>query len=590
MKYKRMKIENFRKFNSGTSDIILEFGKKITVISGINGIGKSSLLALLASTSGTNDKRINGLPFQPEFTELFSIDKHEDYDKYKIYVEFDNRIDNVKKSYYLTKRISFKNDEKFHRGIRLIPRTYPPIDNNKSKYKLTVKQAQDDDKFGSGSKRVPIPTEYVSLSRLVPLGESNVTFSKIRNSNKIIKNGSKDFFKKCYNSVLDDSISDNSAPIFVSKGVGSQKREHLSLNPKNTTEKTLSVGQDNLEALTAAFTDFYALKAELGEKYQGGMLCIDEIDASLHPSAVKKLWTLLKILTDELNLQIILTSHSLVILKEICKNQMTDPENYRLLYFKDNEHPRLSKNTEYEILKADMFDQIAVSGPKIKIYCEDDITKKLFDLLKYCLEKKGSNKKLTEYFKYYDFYTVGVKLGKDHLTKLPKEDDYFRTVLILLDGDAKLKNKVDPNDALHESKEVFEKGLKSNRAACDNIVRLPTFYSPENYIFKILEEVCDKYNEYNNFWSYIDNIPELSNFTVPRLRKKFRLKDKDLTYEDIHDSESWMEDALDFVDKSHLLVYYYKNNSNINELISFENELSRALGALRKTKSRNLFE
>lgn len=582
-----MKLENFRKF---TNNDILKFGKKITVISGINGIGKSSLLAILASTSGTNDKRINGLPFQPEFTELFSIDKNENYDKYKIFVEFDDKIDNPQKSYYLTKRISFKNDLNSGRGIRLIPRTCPPIDNDESKYKLTVKEAQDDDQFGSGSKRVPVPTEYVSLSRLVPLGESNVTFSKIRNSNKIIKNGSKDFFKKCYNSVLDNSISDNSTPIFVSKGVGSQKREHLSLNPKDTTEKTLSVGQDNLEALTAAFTDFYALRAELGEKYQGGILCIDEIDASLHPSAVKKLWTLLKNLTDELNLQIILTSHSLVILKEICKSQMADPENYRLLYFKDNENPRLSENTEYEILKADMFDQITVSGPKIKIYCEDNITKKLFDSLEYCLKKKGSNKKLTDYFNYYDFCTVGVKLGKDHLNKLPKEDDYFRTVLILLDGDAKLKSNVDPNDALHESKEDFEKGRKPKKATCDNIVRLPTFYSPENYIFKVLEEVCDKSNEYNNFWSYIDNIPELSNYTVPRLRKKFRLEDKDLTYKDIHDSETWMKDALYFVDKSHLLIYYYKNNSNINELNSFENELTRALGALRKTKSRNLFE
>lgn len=585
-----MKLENFRKFSYNDINDILEFGKKITVISGINGIGKSSLLALLASTSGTNDKRINGLPFQPEFTELFSIDKNEDYDKYKIFVEFDNKIDNPQKSYYLTKRISFKNDVNSGRGIRLIPRTCPPIDNDRSEYKLTVKEAQDDDEFGSGSKRVPIPTEYVSLSRLVPLGESNVTFSKIRNSNKIIKNGSKDFFKKCYNSVLDNSISDDSTPIFVSKGVGSQKRKHLSLNPKDTTEKTLSVGQDNLEALTAAFTDFYALRAELGDKYQGGILCIDEIDASLHPSAVKKLWTLLKNLTDELNLQIILTSHSLVILKEICKSQMADPENYRLLYFKDNEHPRHSENIQYEILKADMFDQISISGPKIKIYCEDNITKKLFDLLEYCLKKKGSNKKLIDYFNYYDFCTVGVKLGKDHLNQLPKEDDYFRTVLILLDGDAKLKSDVDPNDALHKSKKDFEKGRKSKKVTCDNIVRLPTFYSPENYIFKVLEEVCDKYNEYNNFWSYIDNIPELSNFTVPRLRKKFRLKDKDLTYKDIHDSESWMKDALDFVDKSHLLVYYYKNNSNINELISFENELSRALGALRKTKSRNLFE
>ena len=70
MKYQRMKIEYFRKFQS---QIEFKFGKKITVISGVNGIGKSSLLALMASTSGTTDRRLSGQQFQPEFMDLFNI-------------------------------------------------------------------------------------------------------------------------------------------------------------------------------------------------------------------------------------------------------------------------------------------------------------------------------------------------------------------------------------------------------------------------------------------------------------------------------------------------------------------------------------
>ncbi len=67
MRYKRIKIDQFRNIKN----IEFELGRRITVISGVNGIGKSSLLALLASTSGTTDKRLNNLQFQPEFTDLF---------------------------------------------------------------------------------------------------------------------------------------------------------------------------------------------------------------------------------------------------------------------------------------------------------------------------------------------------------------------------------------------------------------------------------------------------------------------------------------------------------------------------------------
>lgn len=585
MKCTRMKIINFRKFND--NPITLNFGKKITVISGVNGIGKSSLLALLASASGTNNKRINGLQFQPEFTDLFSIDKNENYQDYRIFVEFDKKIHGKDSIYYLTKRISFKNDEKSGRGIRLIPRTCPPIENNSS---ITLKQAEKEDIFGSGAKRVPIPTEYVSLSRLVPLGESKVNFSKIRIDNKIVKEKYTDFFKKCYNSVLEDSISDDSIPTFVNKRVGNGNRKYLSLNVNKTTGMTLSVGQDNLEVLTAAFTDFYALKKELGERYQGGILCIDEIDASLHPSAVKKLWTLLKNLTDELDLQIFLTSHSLTVLKSICRSQEKDYENYRLLYFRDCDHPRLSETKDYEALKADMFDQINFQGPKIKVYCEDENGKSLFDLLKRCMLKNSNNKELLKkYFEYYNLESVGICLGKEHLKKLPKKDEYFKKVLIVLDGDARLKAKFNSSEALTKSRHEFEQGLNESKKTTENIVRLPSYYSPEIYIYKVLEEVCNNYSDYNSFWSYVDSSWKLVNYTTSRLKKEFKIDKKNIKYEDIH-NEKWMAKALEFAEESNLLTYYYDNKSHKDEILSFEKEFMSALEAVRKSKSRSIFE
>ena len=64
MKIQKIDIENFRKFK----DISFDLGKRITVISGINGIGKSSILALMASTVGIKNRRLNGKVFQPNFT------------------------------------------------------------------------------------------------------------------------------------------------------------------------------------------------------------------------------------------------------------------------------------------------------------------------------------------------------------------------------------------------------------------------------------------------------------------------------------------------------------------------------------------
>lgn len=484
MKYQRMRISQFRKFKN---QIDFKFGNKITVISGINGIGKSSLLALMASTSGTKDKRLNGQDFQPEFGDLFKISPTENYLEYRLFIEFDKKIGS-EIQYYLTKRISFKNDERSKRGIRVIPRTYSPLDNENREVKVTVSRASKDAK--NTAKRVPIPTVYVSLSRLVPLGETDVKSVALHSNNKIIQNKYTDFFSKCYNYVLDGSIDKNSPASFITKN----KKKYLALQIKQTTNETLSVGQDNLEEIISAFTDFYALKQELGPKYHGGIVCIDEVDASLHPSAVVKLWKLMQNLSDELDLQIIVTTHSLTILKEICRLQASDEENYKLVYFKDEENPRLSNTTNYKALKADMFDRVYGEPPITKIYCEDENTKAIFSLLCNALEKIKipSNKEvpndidINQIQRLYGSLTpVDILLGKDHLKALPSRDSYFKTVLIILDGDAQLKS-FDPEKALKMSETDFEAENKDKLIqTAGNIVYLPSFYPPEIYIYKM---------------------------------------------------------------------------------------------------------
>lgn len=76
-------IEKFRKFTNKE----IKLGKKINVFSGQNGVGKSNLLSLIATTFGTKDRRATGGNFFPEFSDYFIINENENFKEYKSYLK-----------------------------------------------------------------------------------------------------------------------------------------------------------------------------------------------------------------------------------------------------------------------------------------------------------------------------------------------------------------------------------------------------------------------------------------------------------------------------------------------------------------------
>ena len=64
-------LENFRNFR----DVIIPLGKKITIVSGVNGVGKSNILSLIASGSGISKRSSLGSNFQPEFLDFLILIK-----------------------------------------------------------------------------------------------------------------------------------------------------------------------------------------------------------------------------------------------------------------------------------------------------------------------------------------------------------------------------------------------------------------------------------------------------------------------------------------------------------------------------------
>src|SRR5690606_21021833 len=96
---------------------------------------------------------------------------------------------------------------------------------------------------------------------------------------------------------------------------GSKKKSKI----PNTEHSTLaiSLGQDSLSSIITALASFKKIQREQEEDYIGGVLVIDEVEAGLHPRAQIKLLNLLKTEANNLNLQVIVTSHSLTIVKYI---------------------------------------------------------------------------------------------------------------------------------------------------------------------------------------------------------------------------------------------------------------------------------
>lgn len=577
MKYSKVYIKQFRNLH----DIEFDLGKKLTVISGINGIGKSSILSLLSSSSGTSDKRLStSSKFHPKFNDFFTISANEKISDYFMYVDFNKTITIDNKEYPITKRIGFRDDSNSSRGIRTNPRNSKPIDTVKKDLKSPAMK-----EFNSklrelsitDSKRIPTPTVYLSLSRLFPVGETKIQTEPLDKRTNFYKKGCLNYYIDTYNSILPNSIDyslEESVGNLLTKGTTNKKRFHVDLN--NASAETQSVGQDNLGTIVSALTDFYALKKTLGSEYPGGILCIDEIDSSLHPSALKSLFFLLTKVCDDLNLQIIVTTHSLTILQDIIKLQQKNPSDFKLVYFKDPAFPRIDRVGSYESLKADLFDSIVFKQPKLKVYCEDDASVEISKLLNdLCLSSIDLPQ--LEY--------ISSKIGKEQLKLLVDNDDYFEQVVILLDGDAKSKKIFNASLAMKSNKSEFERGITSINFKRDNILSLPTFYSPEIYIFKILYEYTHS-NKFNDFWLSLDD--ELSNYTIDRIQRKFKLNDN-TNYADIHDNTQWLKDALDFIKKSDLLAHYYKRQENISELKAYEKQLHKAIKAASKSKKNKLF-
>jgi len=307
-----LKIQTFRRFH----DITIPFGAHVTLIAGQNGTSKSTLLGMLAqpfsfgvvrgrtarnpdASKYTNTYHglklhefvdLTGKPFMYNCDDVFRLSKQ--YDSNSNTYQYKTALSGVSASADspLADNTLFTRNRgrATNKGVRFV--TGPGASHE----------------LGEGN--FPHPTIYLGLNRLWPLAVTK----KCTFSGDALSNDNKKWYVEKYNEILCLDEHDNNAKFMDT----AEKRKFITPHSSNYDGESCSAGQDNLSQLLTAILSFQDLKEKLGDRYQGGMLLIDELDATLHAFAQDKLLGLLCEVSDELGLQIIATSHSLRLLEK----------------------------------------------------------------------------------------------------------------------------------------------------------------------------------------------------------------------------------------------------------------------------------
>ncbi|HBN6700849.1 TPA: AAA family ATPase [Elizabethkingia anophelis] len=277
MKFITIEIQNFRHITNQT----IELGSVLTAIAGQNGTGKSTVLGWIAQSSDfkLKNKSLLETPFSSKYSEIFRFCPEQDFPKsYQISL---NYIDDEGR------------ENKKEMSTRLIE--------SENRYRV------DFDKRGIA---LNYPILYLGLKRLIPLATEKSIIKKqdnLDNKNKIL-------FGK-----LAKEILFLTRDVIDTEYVKSTNKQIFAMKTKEYGHLGNSAGQDNLGQIISSILSFGKLKEELNQSYNGGILLIDEIDATLYAGSQVKLIEKLYTIAKSLNIQIVFTTHSIEILEYLSK-------------------------------------------------------------------------------------------------------------------------------------------------------------------------------------------------------------------------------------------------------------------------------
>ncbi len=433
----------------GFEDVSFDLGSQLTVIAGQNGTQKTTILGILTQpftiTNSTNpmidEKPLSGGNYKSGFAEKFRLSPHFDLPKtheWTLYLK--------------------SNPEPF------------TVESIKRENKIRFWKKGD---RSEGSGYIQLPVIFLSLKRLLPIGED----LKITTSKRIeLSKDEVDFLKRYHNQIL------------ISLDV-TTKTEYIESTNKNTIGVSTSfydwnqnsAGQDNVGKILLAILSFKRLKDNYPKAYQGGILAIDEIDATLYPGSQYKLIEALRTFASKFQIQIIITTHSTSMLEQVCELQKSADSNIsskgqiKLLFLeKINNKIKIIHDPKITTIRNRL--NVSISNRKefkLSAYAED---KEAIFFTK-CLLKTLSNKvKFVEISSFSNSLLIELAQKKVNSFTFPNS-------IIFLDGDVRNDHRV--------WKKV---------EALPNALALPTSFPVE----RLIAEYLDKLDDESPVWKNIN--------------------------------------------------------------------------------------
>lgn len=341
---KKLVIEKFRALNN----VGIEFGDHITVVCGKNGTSKSSILGIAAQifsfeTDYAKDeelsfRQIAGGSFKSQYREHFRISEKFDVPG--------SMTVNIELHDGYTDQAATAKLELMKRGKS--PR--PVVRNNSTA-------------TGNTSRNFTHPVIFLSLKRLYPIADRNYEVSDF----EYLKKHKQEFIR-----LTNELLNRGSSHATGTDGTISSAVAH----GENYDHESVSAGEDNAGQIILALMSFRKLKDEYSN-YKGGLLLIDEADAGLFPTAQVNLLKMLDRECKNLNLQVVMTSHSPVLIEHAFEQSQKFRKKYKTVYLSNTYGDvQVMQDWSWAQISADINTKTiaAASGgalPNINVYFED---------------------------------------------------------------------------------------------------------------------------------------------------------------------------------------------------------------------------
>lgn len=507
-------IDKFR----AMENIEIPIAPVLTAIAGHNATGKSTLLGIIGNTfqlPSKDGKTILGKAFKTEFSEILNGSKVKDSTGIigQIKVSDINELStHVSDTAFL--RVAWQKDSNKKDRFRIIPKRF-------------YEDGYSPTKRNFDEKKYLLPSYYLGLSRLYPFGE--IEQDKIGHSSIRLSDEEFLWYSTNYTDILDLQQDIQSL-----NKVAARQKQSIGITTDNYDYFANSAGEDNLSQILMSILSFKRLKDSYSEKklhWDGGILLIDEIDATLHPAAKMKLLKFIYKEAKKIGIQIIFTTHSLSILKFINKKVLKSHDCNIIYLTNANDSLEFFVNPNFEMVENDMsissfYDDI--ENKQITVYSEDNEARWF---IKHLTKDYNSRIRIVN-------YSDGcAKL----LSLLENDPDYFQNILFILDGDITEES----------SKRKYNK-LKHQYA---NIIKLPGEKRPESVFYDYL------INLDSNHPLLKQNIEK--GFTKRKIRNEGPESEKYNQFSAERDKyKAWFNDNLELFNTINLFEFWKNDNSS----------------------------